>query len=123
MKLVLSIALVLVASACSAPERHRPELARSEIVPVQHQSAQEIAGRVCGRMHGAKPGSPEDKAGGCTSVACAREGHADEEIGVSLIADTRTNSLVVTAARGHEADLERVLALVEELDRPSTAAR
>ena len=121
MKFVLSAALSFLAVACSSPERHRPELAHSEVVVIANQPAGQLAGRVCGILHGAKVGSVQDRAGGCTSAQHAAAHQADGTSHVSMIADARTNAIVMTAAPGHEADLERAIALVRQLDQPATA--
>jgi len=121
MKFVLSVALSFLALACSSPDRHRPELARSEVVPVKHQPAGLLAGRVCEILHGGKVGSLQDRAGGCTSAQHGAGHEADGTAHVSMIADALTNSIVMTASPGHEADLERAIALVRQLDQPATA--
>lgn len=121
--LVLSLANSLFLFACSSPDRHRPELARAEVVALSHQPADQLAGRVCGILHGGTVGSPADRAGGCTSQEHARAHHEDGTTHISLIADPRTNSIVVTAPPGHDADLERAIALVHQLDQPATAEK
>jgi len=127
MKFVLSVALSLVLSllavACSSPDRHRPELARSEVVVLSNQPAGQVAARVCGILHGAKIGSPEDRAGGCTSQQHDAGHAADGTSHVSMIAESSTNSIVMTVAPGYEHDLERAIALVRQMDQPATAAK
>ncbi|MCY2961041.1 MAG: hypothetical protein NTY35_12830 [Planctomycetota bacterium] len=125
MKLVSFLAfpaVVLLVAACSSPDRNRPELARSEVVVLMHQPADQLAGRVCGILHGGVVGSPADRAGGCTSREHAAGHHADGTAHISLIADPRTNSLVVTAPPGHDEEFARAIALVHQLDQPATAA-
>lgn len=122
--LVVSLLLAsLLLGACSSPDRNRPELARSEVVVVSNQPASQVAARVCGILHGAKVGSAEDRAGGCTSQQHAASHAADGTSHVSMIADAGTNSIVMTVAPGYEHDLERAIALVHQLDQPATAAK
>lgn len=123
MKFALSVVLSFAALACSSPERQRPDLARSEVVVVANQPAAQLAGRVCGILHGGTIGSAQDRAGGCTSAQHAAVHAADGSSHVSMIADARTNSIVMTASPGHDADLERAIALVRQLDQPATAAK
>jgi len=123
MRVALVSSFLLAVAACSAPDRHRPNLGEAEVVPLAHQPAQLIAGRVCGILHGAKVGSPEDRAGGCTSEAHANQHAAEGTVHVSLTTDTRTNSIVLAAPPGHAEDLARAIALIHSLDQPSTAAK
>ncbi len=123
MKSALSFVLCLAALACSSPDRHRPELAHSEVVALSHQPADQIASRVCGILHGAKIGSAEDRAGGCTSREHAQSHAADGTTHVSLIPDASSNSIVMTVPPGRDEDLARAIALVHQLDQPATAAK
>jgi type II secretory pathway component GspD/PulD (secretin) len=123
MKIASFLVAPLFLLACSSPDRNRPELARSEVVTVANQPADQIAARVCGLLHGAKVGGPEDRAGGCTSQQHAAGHAADGTSHVSLIADARSNAIVMTVAPGYEKDLERAIALVRELDQPTTASK
>lgn len=121
--LFLSLLLSLLVVGCSSPDRHRPQLARSEVVVVSNQPAGQIAARVCGILHGATIGSPVDRAGGCTSQQHAASHSADGTSHVSMIAEASSNSIVMTVAPGYEHDLERAIALVRQLDQPATAAK
>lgn len=123
MKLALSIVLALVAGSCSTPDRHRPELALSTIVALENQPAEQVAARVCALLHGVVPGSPQDRAGGCTSREHAVGHHADGSSHVSLVAEAASNAIVVTVPPGRDEDLARAVALVRELDKPATARK
>lgn len=123
MRIALVTSFLLAVAACSSPERHRPNLGEFETVPLAHQPAQLIAGRVCGLLHGAKIGSAEDRAGGCTSAAHASQHAADGTVHVSLTTDPRTNSILLAAPPGHTEELARAIELIHALDQPSTAAK
>lgn len=123
MRIVPVVSLLLAFTACSAPERHRPNLGDNELVPLQHQPAQVVAARVCGLLHGAKVGSPEDRAGGCTSAEHAGQHAADGTVHVTMMSDLRTNSIILVTPPGHAQDLARAVELIHSLDQPSTAAK
>jgi len=123
MRTSLVASLLVAVAACSAPERHRPNLGDTEVVPLAHQPAQLVAARVCGLLHGAKIGSPEDRAGGCTSDAHASQHAADGTVHVSLTTDPRSNSIVLATPPGYAAELTRAIEMIRALDQPSTASK
>ncbi len=123
MRAAIVASFLLTVAACSAPDRNRPNLGDAEVVPLTHQPAQLVAARVCGMLHGAKIGSPEDRAGGCTSSAHASHHAADGTVHVSLTTDSRSNSIVLATPPGYAAELTRAIELIRALDQPSTASK
>lgn len=119
MKTAVLVALLALAAACSTVTGSRPDLATSEVVPLAHQPADQIAARVCSILHGVEPGDVERR-------GCSVKDHAGQHDGggahVSLIADPRSNSIVLTAPPGREVELARAVALVKELDMPATGS-
>lgn len=115
---IVAAALLALAAACSAVTGTRPDLAASEVVPLAHQPADQIAARVCEILHGVEPGKVARK-------GCSVKDHAGQHDGggahVSLIADPRSNSIVLTAPPGREVELARAVALVREFDVPAVA--
>ncbi|MBL8860802.1 MAG: hypothetical protein JNK02_02225 [Planctomycetes bacterium] len=119
MKVLAALVLLLVA-ACGAPAGARPELARSEVVVLAHQPAEEVAARVCGVLHGTVVEDGGRRRPGCSSPQHAsKHAHEDGATHVSLIVEATSNSIVLAAPPGREADLERALALVRAFDVPT----
>ncbi len=125
MKNVLTALLLSFVAACSSTEpRSRPLLASSEVVVLSHQPAEEVAAMACGILHGA----PLDANGvptiGCSSLEHRRaHRHEDGSTHISMTADPRSNTIVLAAPPGHDADLARAVALLRELDAPTVGWR
>jgi hypothetical protein len=109
----LLAATLLLLAACSTPGDARPELARAEVVSLAHQPAGEVAALVCSALHGAELAPDGRPRRGCSAARHDHE-HADGSAHVSLTVDARTNSIVLAAPPGRDAELERALALVRQ---------
>ena len=76
---------------------------------------------VCSALHGVELAPDGRPRRGCSAPRHDHE-HADGTAHVSLTVDARTNSIVVAAPPGRDAELERALELVRRYDAPVAGA-